>query len=122
MSSISNISKIQRIVIGILIVFSTVFGFAVRPGVELANEIVVAMFTPKPYVAPMDEYTQKVNDLWHSDKHQATCKANAAAAVSLELADKYLKETRKQQLMAVYAIPESVVNETNRIEAVRKMK
>ena len=101
--------------------FVLVFGLGAyaRPGIDLTSELLVAVFAP-PKVVTLSEYEQKVNELWHSDKHQATCKANAAAFVSLELANKYLQETKKQQVIAEYQLPESLVQAVNKTEAERK--
>lgn len=109
-----------------IVVFVFIFslGAIARPGIDLVSDVIEGVFAPsKPeYIAPVSEYETKVNDLWHSDKHQATCRANAAAKVSLELTDKYMQEAKKQILMADYDISDSVAKETNRIESARKSK
>lgn len=100
--------KFVAVIIGSISLIA--FGAWLRPGIDLTWELVSAVVNP-PVQVHLSEYDQAVNALWKSEKHQYTCKAQAAAYVSLELANKYLNETKKQQLIAEYELPESLVKE-----------
>jgi hypothetical protein len=91
------------------------FGAWLRPGIDLTVEMFSAVVNP-PVKVHLSEYDQAVETLWKSEKHQYTCKANAAAFVSLELANKYLNETKKQQLISEYELPESLVKEMAKVK------
>jgi hypothetical protein len=87
------------------------FGAYIRPGITMVNELISSAFEPPRPIPIKSEYETAVDALWKSEKHQYTCRAKAAAFVSLELANKYLAETKKQQLIAEFELPESLVNE-----------
>ncbi len=95
-------------------------GFTLHDPLIKAKTALTDIFATKPYIAPLSEYEQRTQDLFNSKQHQATCLAQAKATVSLELVQKYLNETKKQQLIATYAIPESLVNDINAGEQARK--
>lgn len=104
----------QKVIIISVSVVMFILGFSIRPTVDFYKDLFAGYFAPKVYVAPLGEYEQQTLDLYNSKAHQATCKANAAAVVSLELANKYLTETKKQQIVAVYAIPDSLIDSINK--------
>jgi hypothetical protein len=108
--SVFSISFAQKVLFFVLLFSAFGAGMYARPGFDLVADTVDGYFNPK-FERPLSEYEQAVNDLWQSEKHQYTCKANAAAFVSLELANKYLNETKKQQLIAEYELPETLVKE-----------
>lgn len=107
-------SNKKRIYIGIVL-FVLVFsaGAYARPAIDMVTEIAGAILFPAPkvYVAPLSEYEQKALDAFNDPKHQATCMAQARATVSLELVQKYLTETKKQQVLANYELPLSLIGE-----------
>lgn len=81
---------------GIIIAGIALFalGFAVRPGFDL---LIAPFFMPKPYIAPVSDFDQAVDDYFNSSNHQALCHSKAKAQVSLEWANKYLTVTRDEQ-------------------------
>lgn len=90
------------------ILFTIVFslGAFARPGIDMTSMLVSSIFTSKEvYSVPPSEYETEVNELWQSQSHQAVCKANAAATVSIQLARKYLDEADKQNALAQYETP-----------------
>lgn len=103
----------KKTVVLFTVLFVVVFslGAYARPGIDIATEIVRAVVMPKPavYVAPLSEYEQRSLDAFNDPKHQAVCMAQARANVSLELVQKYLTETKKQQAFANYELPLSLV-------------
>jgi hypothetical protein len=107
----SNSKKI----VGFLVLFVVVFslGAYARPGIDLTAELVSAVVFTKPvvYVAPLSEYEEKALAAFNDPKHQAVCLAQARATVSLELVQKYLTETKKQQALADYELPLSLIGE-----------
>lgn len=114
--------KVKLALAGIYFLFAFVLGHLASPGINLTWEIVSAVIGPKKteFVRPISEYEKLTDELWKSEKHQATCKANAAATVSLQLVQKYLNETKKQQLMAEYEIPQSLIDDLKKNEVARK--
>lgn len=101
---ISNKTKV--IIYSIIFVFIFSLGAFARPGIDLTATLASSVFSSKPsYVAPPSEYEAQVETLWHSDKHQAVCKANAAAAIALQLAHKYVGEAEKQAVLSAYDLP-----------------
>lgn len=107
-------SNKKRIIIG-SVLFVAVFsaGAYARPAIDMVGEIVGAVVSPKPqvYVAPLSEYEQKALDAFNDPKHQAVCMAQARATVSLELVQKYLTETKKQQALSEFELPLSLIGE-----------
>lgn len=97
--------KVKRAVYISIIVMVFTLGMYLRPAFDLGAELFSGMFSTKQYVAPLSEYESKVNELWKSDKHQAVCKANAAATVAIGLARKYLEEVEKQSVLSAYDLP-----------------
>lgn len=118
-----TISKKTKIITAcVALTLSSCAGYAVRPTVEFYKDLLGGYFAPKVYVAPLDEYERKTDELYHSQAHQATCLAQAKATVSLQLVQKYLHETTKQQEIATYALPSDLVDSVNANETARKAK
>lgn len=99
-------NKFRRIACCVIILVSVSFGYMEVTGDIFAVE-------EQRYVAPPSEYETQVNELWQSTHHQAVCKANAAATVSLRLARKYLDESEKQSALSQYDTPLSEVKGLN---------
>lgn len=102
--------RTKSIIIGITAVSIFSVGLYARPALDLGIELAGAMFSSRDtqtYIAPPSEYETAVNALWKSERHQAVCKANAAATVSVTLARKYLEEAEKQAVLSTYDLPAS---------------
>ena len=117
MKNIEISTKTKRIIYSVvaLAIFSA--GAYSRPAIDLGAELAEGAFgsNEKTYTAPPSEYETLVNTLWKSEKHQAVCKANAAASVSVTLARKYLEEAERQAVLSTYDLPmtEAVEKATN---------
>ncbi len=107
MKNIELSTKTKRIIMGTVAVAIFSAGAYTRPGIDLTAELIAGAFgsNEKQYVAPPSEYETQVNALWKSEKHQAVCKANAAASVSVTLARKYLEEAERQAVLSTYDLP-----------------
>ena len=106
MKNIIISKKTKAIIYAIAFTLVFAFGAYVRPGIDIAVTLASSLFSTKTtYVAPLSEYETKVQTLWHSEKHQTVCKANAAATVALQLAHKYVDEAEKQSVLSSYDLP-----------------
>ena len=106
MKNITISKKTKAIIYAIAFTFVFAFGAYVRPGIDIALTLASSLFASKQtYVAPLSEYEAKVETLWHSERHQAVCKANAASVVAIQLARKYLDEADKQTVLSSYDMP-----------------
>ncbi len=115
-------TRSKVIIASTFFILSASSGYASFTPIQRVKTAISDIFAPKQYVAPLSEYEQRTQDLYTSKEHQATCLAQAKAEVSLELVQKYLNETKKQQLIATYALPQSLVDDTNANEQARKAK
>jgi hypothetical protein len=86
-------------------------GAYARTGIDKTYDVIATVFGGKKveYVAPLSEYERLSQEAYNDPKHQAVCLAQARATVSLELTQKYLSETKKQQLLSEYELPLSLV-------------
>ncbi len=98
-------NKHKAILFGIAGVIIFTAGAMARPAIDLGIDLAGTFGEREVYKAPPSEYETLVTALWQSERHQATCKANAAASVSLGLAQKYLKEYEKQEVLSLYDTP-----------------
>lgn len=103
--------KIKTVIYTLLALMFVGFGAFIRPGVDIAIEMVSSAVTPKQevYQAPETEYEKRSKALFYSAKHQETCMAQAKATVSLQIVDEMLQESKKQQLKADYELPASLM-------------
>lgn len=110
-ATISKKTKSIIYIIAFIIVF--IAGIASHDTLKRTKDLTKDLFfpAPKPYQAPLSEYEQATQKAFNDPKHQATCLAQAKANVSLELVGKYLKETKKQQVLASYDLPLSLVGQ-----------
>ena len=114
MKNIFKSRKAKLIIETIFFVVSFSLGAFARPGIDMVGMLVSSVFVSKPevYVAKPTEYEQAVNELWHSDAHQAVCRANAGATVALQFAHKYLDEADKENALSQFETPlsQAVIN------------
>ena len=101
--------KIKTVIYTLLALMFVGFGAFIRPGVDIAIEMVSSAVTPKQHQAPETEYEKRSKALFYSAKHQETCMAQAKATVSLQIVDEMLQESKKQQLKADYELPASLM-------------
>ncbi len=114
MKTLFTSKKAKTIALSIIITASFVLGIASHDTITRTVSFTKDLFFPAPkvYKAPLSEYEQRTLDTFNSPAHQAVCLAQAKATVSLELVQKYLQETKKQQALANYELPLSLVANT----------
>ena len=106
-------TKSKRIIFAGLSVAFYIAGVASYPTIDRTYKFTADLFFPAPiaYQAPLSDYEKDVLANFNSVAHQAACLAQSRATVSLEYVQKYLKETKKQQVLAQYELPLSLVGE-----------
>lgn len=115
MKNIEISTKTKRIIYSTVAIAIFSAGAYSRPAIDLGAELFAGAFgsNKATYTAPPSEYETLVNALWKSERHQAVCKANAAASVSVTLARKYLEEAEKQAVLSTYDLP---ISESEAVE------
>ena len=115
MKHLINSTKAKLIIASIIFVVVFSLGAYARPGIDNVSVITSALFSSKPqaqYVAPLtpqeaiDKAVQdKIDQLWKSDKHQITCRNNAAYIVSAQLSSKMIDQTDLYSAMGKFDSP-----------------